>query len=90
VASAAKPDTVLAWLGKFVEQKFDGTSIRVVRPSDPISPISSSAWHVRIAAGDTIASPAHSPISVTTSPIKPWVTSYVALVLLRLPSVATG
>jgi|SRR5690349_5960490 hypothetical protein len=57
LASAARADTILAWFRKLVAQKFDGSrtaSIRVVRPSDLRSPNSSSAWLVRIAAGDMI------------------------------------
>ncbi len=92
MASAAKPDTILAWFRKLVAQKFDGSrhrSIQVDRPSHVRSLNLLSAWLVRIAAGDTIASPLHSRISVTMSPIKPWATSYATLIFLLLPSVAS-
>jgi hypothetical protein len=46
-------------------------SLRVDRPLDVRPLNSSSAWLVRIAGGDTIASPAHWTIWVIVSPIKP-------------------
>jgi hypothetical protein len=71
VASAARPDTILAWFRKLVAQKFDGTRQRLYLGRPPIglrSPNSSSAWLVRIAAADTIGSPVHCTIWATVSP----------------------
>jgi hypothetical protein len=92
VASAANPDTILAGFANSSHRSSMAPAtafIQVDRPSDLTSPNSSSAWLVRIATGGTIASPMHCTIWAIVSPTKPWVTSYAAMVLLLLPSVAT-
>ena len=64
-------------------------SIWLDRPSHVRSLNSSSAWLVRIVAGDTIALPVHWTTSVIVSPIQPSATSYAASAFLRLPSVTS-
>jgi putative transposase len=92
VASAAKPATILAWFRNLVAQKFDGSGHRLYPGRPPIAR-EITELIVRLARENsgwgTIASPVRSRFSVTTFPIKPWETSYAALGLLLLPSVAS-
>jgi len=92
IAMAAKPDIILAWFRKLVAQKFDGSRHRLY-PGRPPTGREITELIVRLArensAGDTIASPGYWTTSAMVSPIRPWATSYAALVLLLLPSVAS-
>ena len=92
VASAARPDTILAWFRKLVAQKFDGSWHRLYPGRPPIG-AEITELIVRMAREnsdwgyDRIAG-ALNNLGHRVS-IKPWATSYAILVLLLLPSVAS-
>jgi hypothetical protein len=80
VATAAKPDTILAWFRKLVAQKFDGSRYRLY-PGRP--PLGREITELIVRLARENSDWGYDRIAGA------WVTSYAALVLLLLPSVAS-
>jgi putative transposase len=91
MASAARPDTILAWFRKLVAQKFDGSRHRLYPGRPPIAPEltelivrlarENSGWGYDRIAG-ALRSLGHRVADQTAG-------SYAGTVLLLLPSVAS-